>query len=127
MKAKMVDESMSFERGGSAKASLGIGEGISLGKEKYDMKEDSKRELEDNWKMFLHNLLDGKTITAEMTKMGTFNLTTREKLSGSERGKFTVKIKEWQNDTIDKTFIVIFGSDNIAYQLFIDDRKVFVE
>jgi hypothetical protein len=127
MHAKTVNETISFKRGQNPKKSLGIG-GINLGEVKYEMKERAKEELEEKWKTFLHELLDDKTITAQMTKLPRIDPNTNKTVQKSESGEFTIKVVDWDVESIEHTSIVMADEDDNIYQLWIDGvSKIFIE
>jgi len=119
MRAKLVYESLNFERGIHPKQALDIG-GICLGEQRFNM----KKKLEDDWKFLLLTILDGKTISAHMNK----RTEKGGKATGNNSwGIYTVTVDDWEIQDIDDMGINIIGTDKEHYILPIDDKKIYIE
>ena len=140
MRARTVNEEVNFERGQDPKESMGIG-GINLADEydekMYELKyslDATKEKYDIEWEEYVGEVLRGKTITAEMTKMPTMDKSGA--MSGKhERGKFTVKVQDVKpSDEFSKNIgsnvhimpsIIVADIDNNIYQMKMDQKISF--
>jgi hypothetical protein len=81
-----------------------------------------KKKFKDDWNFFLSNMLDGRTISANMNKT-----TYKGVYTGINTWKnYTVTVKEWD---INEEYgsIDILGEDGERYILPVDDKKIYIE
>jgi len=101
MRAKTVNEDNNFERGRNPKAAIGIG-GINLFDIYAEKMEELEREIsmskinsDTEWEEYLRNTFVGKKVTANMTRMVTFDLKSANKsLDGQKSGEFTIEVQD---------------------------------
>ena len=119
MKAKFVNEALSFERHRNPKQALGLG-GIDLYQELQDMIERQKLE----WNEYLNKLLLGKTITVNAIRMINSDIGTKDEGSGN----FTFNVKKIFARKTDENSNTIGLSDGKYYYIvLIEDNKIWIE
>ena len=143
MRAKAVnEEKVNFERGRNPKAGLGIG-GIHLDKKFLDRLNDLEMELggvkvnaDEEWHEYLKDLLVGKRITAEMTKLHTMNMKTKKMQGESKTGEFSIEVQDIQlsdnlSDIISSTIsrslptIIVADMENNMYSMKMSQKIYF--
>jgi hypothetical protein len=143
MRAKTVNEDQNFERGKNVKAAIGIG-GVDV-KDIYDEKKDdllrqismAKTNADEEWEEFLVKTFRGKKITALMTRMTTFNLTTKERSQeGQKTGEFTIEVQDIKpsgalSEALDRNFeispqVIVADMDNKIYSMKLN-QKIYIE
>jgi hypothetical protein len=116
-------------------ADMGIG-GILLNnifnKRRKKIEQDVEKlkiKADEDWKLYLRDMLVGKTITAEMMKMATYDKDTMDMKSNAERGKFTVKVVDIVVETLEKDWndYVIIANDNHEVFRLSFNKKIYIK
>jgi len=133
MKAKKVFEAQNFERGQNPKASMDLG-GIVLEKEKRKRHEEMREAQKDaevlanqEWEMYLQEILVGKKITAKMTSLPTMNVKTHEMRGKRETKDFTITVQDISTQELSDNLIniVIADTENNMYAINLDEKIYF--
>jgi len=79
-----------------------------------------------SWKRYLRELLIGKTITAEMSRLPTFDSKTMQlKEKGSNWENFTITVIDLHVESIQYSYnnsIILAGDDGRVYKLLFDSK-----
>jgi hypothetical protein len=121
MRALTINEVQKFKRGMNPKAAMGIG-GVTLCDTINKRREDLKKKLEDinndadeeNQK-WLRKMFVGKTITAHMQSLVSFNINTKERTGKQEQGKFTIEVQDVMMDKLENHSIIFADMNNKIY------------
>ena len=124
MRAKTINEANNFTRGMNPKAAMGIG-GINLHDERQRRLEDFDNKIEKvkdkankEWQNRLQNLFVGKTITAFMQKLASFDKNTMKQRNRSETKNFTIKVADVMCEKIDDmSSCIIADTDHNVYSI----------
>jgi hypothetical protein len=128
MRAKTINEIISFERGQNPKKSLGIG-GVDLQNEsmirEIKMKEEIeiiKEQYKKEWNEFLRNLLVGKRISGEMRKW-------RQNPNYEEYDfkNTTITVENLTREEEVETSLIEVTDGEYEYGIPLNGRKIFVE
>ncbi len=137
MQAKKVFEAQNFERGLNPKKALDLG-GISLfplyQKRQKKLENDRVKLLKDaneDWDNFLKKTFVGKTITAHLKTMPSFD--KQGNMHGkTQRGEFTIKVQDViapssSNEGFLTNTIIFADMDNNIYALDDLNQKIYIE
>lgn len=132
MKAKKIFEK--FEEESDPIAGMGIG-GIELiyeferRRKKLDKDiEKTKERALISWDRYIRKLIMGKTITAEMEKLATFDKDTMERKTEGGRGKYTITVVDVHVDNLEyeyNGYAIIAAEDHTIYKLSFT-KKVYI-
>jgi hypothetical protein len=115
-------------------ADMGIG-GVLLNtvfnKRRKKVEKDIEKlriKADEDWKLYLRDILVNKTITAEMMKLATYDKDTMDMKSNAERGKFTVKVVDIVVETLEKDWndYVMIASDNHEVFRLSFNKKIYI-
>ena len=134
MRAKTIYEANNFTRGMNPKAAMGIG-GVNLNELRKNRLADLDKKIEkvkdkanEEWQLYLQNLFVGKTITALMQRLATFDKNTMEQKSRTETKEFTIKVAYVICKKIDEMSCVIVDFDHNMYSLKLyNNQKIHID
>jgi len=133
MQAKKVFEVQNFERGKNPRATLDLG-GIVLEKEKRkkhqemkDAQKDAEVIANQQWEMYLQEILVGKKITAKMTSLPTMNVKTHVMTGKRETKDFTITVQDISTQELTDLLIniVLADTENNMYAISLDEKIYF--
>jgi vacuolar-type H+-ATPase subunit H len=133
MKAKKIFEK--FQEETDPVADMGIG-GVVLSDSFDKRRKQAEKELKQvwqnatkKWNAYLQKVFVGKTVTAEMRKLDTFDSKTMERKTAGSFGKFTIKVVSITGvETIEQEYnkhVLLVDEDRNIYQLSLD-RKIYI-
>jgi hypothetical protein len=82
--------------------------------------EELKKDSHKKWELYLRKLLIGKTLTAEMNILPTFDTKTMESKRKGEKGKYTIKVVDLHVESLEHEYnksIIIADEEHIIYSL----------
>jgi len=91
-------------------------------------KEKLNKKADKDWESYLRKILIGKTITAEMDKLSTFDKKSMQQIGKSERGKFTIKIVDIKVDNLENPwndYIIVASENKLVYKLNMT-KKIYI-
>ena len=133
MQAKKVFEVQNFERGKNPRATLDLG-GIVLENEKRkkhqemkDAQKDAEVIANQQWEMYLQEILVGKKITAKMTSLPTMNVKTHVMTGKRETKDFTITVQDISTQELTDLLIniVLADTENNMYAISLDEKIYF--
>jgi hypothetical protein len=133
MQAKKVFEVQNFERGKNPKASMDLG-GIVLEKEKRKRHEEMREAQKDaeiianqEWEMYLQEILVGKKITAKMTSLPTMNIKTHIMTGKRITKDFTITVEDINTQELSDLLIniIVADTEHNMYALPLDEKIYF--
>jgi hypothetical protein len=139
MQAKKVFEVQNFERGRSPKASMDIG-GIQIStlytkreNEYLESIKEKKEEAKREWTQFLRKTFVGKTITAKLKSLPSFDKDMGiTKNRETKRGEFTIRVQDVMDsgdfgEKFGAVNIIFADMENNIYSLEGIDQKIYIK